>query len=524
MKHAIHIKAVIVALLLCTLAVFGLVACDGGNDTADTTAAETTAPETPTEAPTETPTEAPTECVHEEAYKPAGDENHEKYCSKCQATLATDAHTWDEGAVTTEPTLDAEGVKTYTCAACGHTRTEAIEKLNIKDVLGLEINMADIKEPLMQSIFSGTTAVNETVMFLDKGDVKSLLYPIESIQSVTSYDGKKVYEEGKDYVLVDGKIQVTENSSIPCITSKKYYNNPGSLISVNHNGQTVPIHWGEGQAMTNWQVNVNYTHAAGWEGFAQTAELATYQNFVKKLQAGEDVTVFFYGDSITWGANASWVNGYAPHQLPYTMLFTQALADLFGYKVHYEAANLTASMPTCNVPADYDGGDRGTITYVNTAIGGWTSADGVSNLDKFVKDKINAYGCDLFVVAFGMNDAAVAPRQTAQNIETIVDGVLECSPSASIVLLSTMVPNPAGIGWYGNQVKQETQLQKLAEDYMEKGVPCAVSCMTSVSLSILEHKEFHDYSGNNINHPNDYFVRVYAQILLQTVIGYENMN
>ena len=48
--------------------------------------------------------------------------------------------------------------------------------------------------------------------------------------------------------------------------------------------------------------------------------------------------------------------------------------------------------------------------------------------------------------------------------------------------------------------------------------------MTSVSQAILKHKDFHDYSGNNINHPNDYFVRVYAQTLLQTVVGYENMN
>jgi hypothetical protein len=33
-----------------------------------------------------------------------------------------------------------------------------------------------------------------------------------------------------------------------------------------------------------------------------------------------------------------------------------------------------------------------------------------------------------------------------------------------------------------------------------------------------------DESGNNINHPNDWFYRVYAQTLLQTLIGYENMN
>ena len=38
-------------------------------------------------------------------------------------------HFWDEGEVTTEPTVEAEGVKTYTCSVCGETKTETIPKL-----------------------------------------------------------------------------------------------------------------------------------------------------------------------------------------------------------------------------------------------------------------------------------------------------------------------------------------------------------------------------------------------------------
>ena len=36
-------------------------------------------------------------------------------------------HTWDAGVVTTEPTAEAEGVKTFTCP-CGATKTESIPK------------------------------------------------------------------------------------------------------------------------------------------------------------------------------------------------------------------------------------------------------------------------------------------------------------------------------------------------------------------------------------------------------------
>ena len=53
-------------------------------------------------------------------------------CSNCGEVVstkeipATGAHTWDNGTVTTEPTETTPGVRTYTCAVCGQTRTETI--------------------------------------------------------------------------------------------------------------------------------------------------------------------------------------------------------------------------------------------------------------------------------------------------------------------------------------------------------------------------------------------------------------
>lgn len=38
-------------------------------------------------------------------------------------------HTWDDGVITTEPTETAEGVKTFTCTVCKHTKTESVAKL-----------------------------------------------------------------------------------------------------------------------------------------------------------------------------------------------------------------------------------------------------------------------------------------------------------------------------------------------------------------------------------------------------------
>ncbi len=48
---------------------------------------------------------------------------------KAQEEIPAVGHAWDDGVVTTEPTEEAEGVKTYTCSVCDATRTETIPAL-----------------------------------------------------------------------------------------------------------------------------------------------------------------------------------------------------------------------------------------------------------------------------------------------------------------------------------------------------------------------------------------------------------
>ena len=57
-------------------------------------------------------------------------DSHLRICGAEQSQeLAATGHIWDGGVVTKEPTESAEGVRTYTCAACGQTKTEPIAKL-----------------------------------------------------------------------------------------------------------------------------------------------------------------------------------------------------------------------------------------------------------------------------------------------------------------------------------------------------------------------------------------------------------
>jgi hypothetical protein len=48
----------------------------------------------------------------------------------------------------------------------------------------------------------------------------------------------------------------------------------------------------------------------------------------------------------------------------------------------------------------------------------------------------------------------------------------------------------------------------------------AVADMTQIHWDILATgKRYRDMTGNNINHPNDFIARIYAKVILKTLLG-----
>ena len=89
------------------------------------------------------------------------------------------------------------------------------------------------------------------------------------------------------------------------------------------------------------------------------------------------------------------------------------------------------------------------------------------------------------------------------------------------VLLGTTLPNPAST-WTNNQPIYANALHELEKELT--GV--AVADMTEIHRDLLKKKRYRDMTGNNINHPNDFLIRayaqiirIYAQVLLQTIAG-----
>ncbi len=414
----------------------------------------------------------------------------------------------------------------FKCANCGLTKNVTIDDLDIS---------ADRLHGNMQNILLGDTVYNETVMFINYGETKQLLFPISEIISVESYDGKTRYVEGRDYLVVDGKLHIPRGSAIDLVTDSGYYNYNGELKLVYelYNGTAVPVLWGEGITMTQWQIRVTYKHTDTWNGFTQESQIEKFEGLVKKLMTGQDVTFIFYGDSITCGSTSSWyadvptADWYDPtkdfYQWSYSMLFTQALADMFGYTIHFvDASHLDGMIKA--PPADYVAGDNGTITYINTAVGGWTSADGLNNFDKHIKPYIEQYGCDLLSVAFGMNDMRDEPTVTANNVKAIYDKAIAIDQEFYGFVISTMAPNNDAYNVNSERLDlQESHLEDVVEYLNENAISSALVRMTSQSYALLERITFRSYSSNNYNHPNDFMGRVYAQTCLQAFIGYENI-
>ena len=65
-----------------------------------------------------------------------------KHCSECNAVIVkqevvkASGHEWNDGVVTTAPTCEKAGVKTYTCKACNETDTEVLSALGHIDEIG----------------------------------------------------------------------------------------------------------------------------------------------------------------------------------------------------------------------------------------------------------------------------------------------------------------------------------------------------------------------------------------------------
>ncbi len=124
---------------------------------------------------------------------------------------------------------------------------------------------------------------------------------------------------------------------------------------------------------------------------------------------------------------------------------------------------------------------------------------------------------DLVILVFGMNQAGDAGDSFHRDITQIVETVRVSCPQTELLPVSCMLPNTDTVTFCRHKLAaQEEALYQMQRERDGVGVVPVHSLFAAMAD---KGKKFVDYISNNINHPNDFAVRVYAQAVLAALEG-----
>ena len=349
------------------------------------------------------------------------------------------------------------------------------------------------------------TMYNESMTMVKRSDGSiygKLLFVPTKINAVVDVNLKKEYKEGVDWRWVQGtnKIEWLNGSSIPYFTEADLRGD-GVAEYPNWDSQgrsrfgnclyCVSAFLYEKQICVSYTYNTNQVQSQGIQ--VTSIQDDRLPRTIQKLKSNQSLKVLFYGDSIFSGCDASGMYNRNPY-MPY-------MHKLIEARLQEETT--------------------GKVTVDNIAVGGWTVENGLSALSGSVGgiNYSNSYqGYDLLILSFGMNNANTNETTYKNSVRGIINKIKAANPNMEVILVSCMNPNPRATGFCGNQKYHGTWNFAIAEETNYKGWVGIVD-MYGIHKSILNYKDFSATTGNNINHPNDWLIRVYAQNILATMLG-----
>ena len=353
-----------------------------------------------------------------------------------------------------------------------------------------------------EKIWETKRILMEPVCFAEQDDGSlsggQLLFPPKAIESVTSHDCTIQYQEGRDYAVQNGRLIRTPDSRIPILPRAEY------CKVYDGAKETAWLRLADGNrymaispTVYQYQILVTYTHDAAWEGAIPADGSAALAHSLKKLQAGGPFNLLFYGDSITAGWEASGCDEEVIN-----------MRDCRAFPLRINRPPYVPSWPelvTRGLRAAYPQAD---IRKTNRGVGGSTTVWGVEHAAELVCPQHP----DLVILGFGMNSLRDPATLYRSQIEAIIHAIRAEAPECDFLLVSPMVPNTEIAGLAENKLaQQEAALWDLA--HAETGI--TVAPVHEISEELLHRgKTYYELTGNCINHPNDFSVRLYAQTVL----------
>ncbi|MBR6693343.1 MAG: hypothetical protein IKL62_00140, partial [Clostridia bacterium] len=378
-----------------------------------------------------------------------------------------------------------------------------------KDFDGNPLDKWDI--PLYNiPVWEGDTVYQENILFYPGRESAKLLYPIDEVVSVRSYDLETYYVKGVDFDIVDGEFVLLPGTSIPVFRTKpllteedEEYSSSSSKTS-DTEGVKVARYWEYDTC--NYALSVTYTHSKKWDdgykGTAQGSLLNELPSIKAKLENGEDVHIVFYGDSMTSGMSASgglydvYDTSNSGSTVPYGWWlppFTPNWMTMFveGLKAQYPNSE---------------------ITWENLSLGGQTAAWGAANIA--ARYNLLEKEPDLFLIGFGINDDGkgnVTKDAFKASTAEIIDFMKATKSDTSILLYGGNAVND-NIAIYEQATEKlfADALAELGNEYDD----VAATSLTDIYLDIANSKEPADYMADLGVHANDFGCRIYAQTML----------
>ncbi|BBH22100.1 hypothetical protein Back11_34450 [Paenibacillus baekrokdamisoli] len=340
---------------------------------------------------------------------------------------------------------------------------------------------------LMTPFWSGTTMYNESLLMVSTSselpEAKLLFVPTNP-SSMTVKDALlgTTYVQGTDwtYDSSTNTIKLTSGSAAAYMNSTEFYpvSAPTGCFLVGKVGGGSVLGC-EGHYFHDRQLVVTYTHHSNvWLGPIPTYQGTNLPITTNKLINGQPLKISLFGDSISVGLNASSTVGVSPYMPSWGLLAVQKLQASYS----------------------------SVITFRNPSVSGQNSAWGAANVASLVSQETP----DLVIIAFGMNDGTgnVTPATFKSNIQSMMSNVRTLNPNAEFILVAPTLANSES-EYAGLQANYKAVLQQLTTE----NTGTVLEDMTGVHQELLNTKLFRDMTGNNINHPNDFLIRWYAQAL-----------
>lgn len=327
----------------------------------------------------------------------------------------------------------------------------------------------------------------ESGMFLGKEKVK-LLFPAEKILNVYHPVLKIEYKEGKDFSHVPGSdiLQRLPGSEIPVLPAEAIHPSPEKAIlfpapdanAVRGGEDGKYMLFSAGNFFALHQIEVDYKAVDGTV-FPVNPKLNPGQlpRVKTLLREGKNLRITLIGDSISEGLNSTKQMNCPPFAPPYIETVVKGLESKY----------------------------HGTVELLNAAIGGTCSKQAFEIRDRWANPP-----CDLFLIAYGMNDfARTSPEEFRNIIQEIMQEKRSIHPETEFLLITSMSGNPL---WKslpaGADLLFAEELKKLESETV------AIADVNHFWNEVRKRKDFYDITGNGVNHPNDYGYQLYAKVLL----------